>query len=79
MTTIYLAILLNIFQMGHKRTTLKALFKAGLRETVSITSTVSPHNTASAFRVTVSISSLSLTQSYDSQGTKKKADFGNIS
>jgi hypothetical protein len=33
MTTIHLAILLNIFQMGHKRTTLKAFFNPGLRET----------------------------------------------
>jgi len=49
MTTIYVAILFNIFQMGHKWTILKALFKTGLRETVITRSTISLQKIATTF------------------------------
>jgi CRISPR/Cas system CSM-associated protein Csm4 (group 5 of RAMP superfamily) len=78
MTTIYLAILFNIFQMGYKQTILKALFKSGLRETVVISSTVSLQKTATTFRVTASILSVPLTHSSNYQETMKRANFSII-
>jgi hypothetical protein len=77
-TTIYLAILFNIFQMGYKRTILKALFKPGLRETVVISGTVILQKIATAFRVTASTLSVPLTHSSNYQGTMKKVNFRSI-
>ena len=79
MTTIYLAILFNIFQMGHKLTILKALFKTGLRETVNISSTVSLQKIATTFGVTASILPAILTRSSNYQGTIKGTNFSSIS